>query len=63
VEMVVFELLQVREPNFYCNGIFQVVPEWDKYIDMYGNYIEKVMIVYISFISLGKKNMIIRYHF
>jgi hypothetical protein len=36
VEMVVRELLRMQQPDFYREGIFKLVPEWDKCINILG---------------------------
>jgi hypothetical protein len=41
VEMALRDLLRMQEPYFYRDGIFKVVPKWDKFISVLGNYVEK----------------------
>jgi hypothetical protein len=28
-------------PNLYCDGIFELVPRWDRSIKVVGNYVEE----------------------
>ena len=39
--MTIREWLQVQEPDFYSDGIFKLVPRWDKYINVLGDNAEK----------------------
>jgi hypothetical protein len=41
VEMVAGEWLRMQEPDFYRDGIFKLVPRWDKCINVLGDYVEK----------------------
>jgi hypothetical protein len=41
VEMAVGEWLRMQEPDFYRDGIFKLVPKWDKCINVLGDYAEK----------------------
>jgi hypothetical protein len=41
VEIAVDEWLRMQKPNFYRDGIFKLVPRWDKCINVLGDYIEK----------------------
>jgi hypothetical protein len=41
VEMAVGERLRMQEPDFYRDGIFKLVPRWDKCISVLGDYVEK----------------------
>jgi hypothetical protein len=31
----------MREPDFYGDGIFKLMPRWEKCINELGNYVEK----------------------
>ena len=39
--MAVREQLRMQKPNFYRDGIFKLVPRWDKHISVLGDYAEK----------------------
>ena len=39
--MTIREWLQVQEPHFNSDGIFKLVPRWDKYINVPGDNAEK----------------------
>lgn len=39
-EMVVCEWLRMYDPDFYCVGIFKLVPRWDRCICVLGNCVE-----------------------
>jgi hypothetical protein len=41
MEMAVGEWLQIKEPNFYCDRIFKLMPRWDKCINVLRDYVEK----------------------
>jgi hypothetical protein len=41
VEMAVGEWLRMQEPDFYRDGIFKLVPRWDKCISVLGDRVEK----------------------
>jgi hypothetical protein len=41
VEMAVGEWLRMQEPDFYRDGIFKLVPRWDKCINVLRDYVEK----------------------
>jgi hypothetical protein len=41
VEMAVSEWLRMQEPNFFGDGIFKLMPRWDKCITVLGDYVEK----------------------
>jgi hypothetical protein len=41
VEMAVNEWLCMQEPDFYRDGIFKLVPKWDKCISVLGYCVEK----------------------
>jgi hypothetical protein len=41
VEMAVREWLWMQEHDLYRNGIFKLVPRWDKCINVLGDYVEK----------------------
>jgi hypothetical protein len=40
-EMAVRGLLRMQEPDFYRDGIFKLVPRWEKCISVLGDYFEK----------------------
>jgi hypothetical protein len=42
VEMAVGEWLRVQEPDCYRDGIFKLVPKWDKCINVLGEYVKKL---------------------
>jgi hypothetical protein len=39
--MAVGERLWMQEPDFYRDGIFKLMPRWDKCINVLGDYGEK----------------------
>jgi hypothetical protein len=41
VGMDVYDLLQMLQPYFYGDGVFDLMPIWDICIDVFGNYVEK----------------------
>jgi hypothetical protein len=41
VEMAVGEWFRMQEPDFYRDGIFKLVPRWDKCTNVLGDYVEK----------------------
>jgi hypothetical protein len=41
VEMAVSEWLGMQQPDFYRDGIFKLVPRWDRCIGVVGDYVEK----------------------
>jgi hypothetical protein len=40
VERAVHEWLQMQEPEFYHDRIFELVPRWDRCINVLGDYVE-----------------------
>jgi hypothetical protein len=40
-EMAVRGLLRMQRPDFYRDGIFKLVPRWEKCINVLGDYVEK----------------------
>jgi hypothetical protein len=38
VEMAVGKLLWMHMPSLYCDGIFKLVPRWDRCIKVVGKY-------------------------
>ena len=43
VEMAIREWLQMKKPDFYCFGIFKLVPRWDMNRCACGVMFEKIM--------------------
>jgi hypothetical protein len=41
MEMAVREWLQMQEIDLYSDVIFKLVPNWDKWINVLGDYVEK----------------------
>jgi hypothetical protein len=41
VEMAVREWLRKQDPGFYRHGIFELVPRWDKCINVFRDHVEK----------------------
>jgi hypothetical protein len=41
VQMAVREWLRVQEPDFYSDGVFKLVPRWDKCISVLGDHVNK----------------------
>jgi hypothetical protein len=41
VEMAVRELLRMQQPDFYCDGIINLVPRREKFINILGVYVGK----------------------
>jgi hypothetical protein len=39
--MAVGEWLQMQDPDFFCDGIFKLVPRCVKVINVLGDYVEK----------------------
>jgi hypothetical protein len=39
--MAVGEWLGMQQPDLYRDGIFKLVPRWDKRINVLGDYVEK----------------------
>jgi hypothetical protein len=40
VEVDIREWLRMQVPDFYRDGIFKLVPRWDKYINVPGDFVE-----------------------
>ena len=40
-EIAVCEWVQMHKPDFYCDGIFKLVPKWGKCINTLKDYDEK----------------------
>jgi hypothetical protein len=40
-KMAIRECLRMQEPDFYRDGIFKLVPRWDKSIHVLRDYAEK----------------------
>jgi hypothetical protein len=40
-KMAVYEWLRMQEPDFYRDGIFKLVPRWDKCILVLGDYVAR----------------------
>jgi hypothetical protein len=43
VEIAASEWLGMRHPDLDIDGIFKIVPRWDKHISVLGDYVEKIM--------------------
>jgi hypothetical protein len=43
--MAVREWLQMQEHDFYRDGIFKLVPRWDKSINALVDYVKKIKIL------------------
>jgi hypothetical protein len=41
VELAFGNWLRIQEPDFYRDGVFKLVPRWDKCINVLGDYVEK----------------------
>jgi hypothetical protein len=41
VEMAAHKYLQMRQPDLYCEGIFVLLPRWEKCSNVLRNYAEK----------------------
>jgi hypothetical protein len=40
-EMAFHEWLRIYEPDFYRDGIFKLVPIWEEFINVLGDYVKK----------------------
>jgi hypothetical protein len=46
VEIAVRTWMWMKQPTLYCNGIFKLAPKWDKGIEVFGDYNERMVMLW-----------------